>query len=157
MPLQLVCLLVSEMHDYIEQDDDRAGPWALKDTGTIGSAYDCYLQSAQLSSFTTGEASAHRGVGLVRAVGGGMPAHTMTDLSLMVLMGSGGPDLLPNRGGDPLILCFVDFASPACASTALSALQGYKMDEINPECNYLGLQFSRYPGSRSGPGSRGKR
>lgn len=26
--------------------------------------------------------------------------------------------------GDPLILCFVDFANPACAATALSALQG---------------------------------
>ncbi|CAI9115693.1 OLC1v1016670C1 [Oldenlandia corymbosa var. corymbosa] len=29
-----------------------------------------------------------------------------------------------HRGGDPLILCFVDFADPACAATALSALQG---------------------------------
>lgn len=28
------------------------------------------------------------------------------------------------RGGDPLILCFVDFENPACAATALSALQG---------------------------------
>lgn len=28
------------------------------------------------------------------------------------------------RGGDPLILCFVDFESPAYAATALSALQG---------------------------------
>jgi len=26
--------------------------------------------------------------------------------------------------GDPLILCFVDFVNPACAATALSALQG---------------------------------
>ncbi|WVY91474.1 hypothetical protein V8G54_036988 [Vigna mungo] len=29
-----------------------------------------------------------------------------------------------HRGGDPLILCFVDFANPACAATAMSALQG---------------------------------
>ncbi|KAL3735512.1 hypothetical protein ACJRO7_024609 [Eucalyptus globulus] len=28
-----------------------------------------------------------------------------------------------HRGGDPLILCFVDFVNPACAATALSALQ----------------------------------
>lgn len=28
------------------------------------------------------------------------------------------------RGGDPLILCFVDFVDAACAATALSALQG---------------------------------
>ncbi|KAI9156252.1 hypothetical protein LWI28_002997 [Acer negundo] len=32
-------------------------------------------------------------------------------------------------GGDPLILCFVDFVSPAHAATALDALQGYKFDE----------------------------
>lgn len=63
-----------------------------------------------------------------------------------------------HRGGDPLILCFVDFANPACAATALSALQGYKVDEINPESSYLRLQFSRSPGRRSGgPGPRGKR
>ncbi|KAF5187073.1 hypothetical protein FRX31_023341, partial [Thalictrum thalictroides] len=30
---------------------------------------------------------------------------------------------LHKRGGDPLILCFVDFLNPACAATALSALQ----------------------------------
>nr|DAD22574.1 TPA_asm: hypothetical protein HUJ06_024037 [Nelumbo nucifera] len=29
-----------------------------------------------------------------------------------------------HRGGDPLILCFVDFTTPACAATALNALQG---------------------------------
>lgn len=34
---------------------------------------------------------------------------------------------------------------------------GYKMDETDPDSNYLRLQFSRYPGPRSGPGSRGKR
>jgi hypothetical protein len=28
------------------------------------------------------------------------------------------------RGGDPLILCFVDFVNAACAATAMSALQG---------------------------------
>lgn len=31
------------------------------------------------------------------------------------------------RSGDPLILCFVDFANPACAATALSALQGINL------------------------------
>jgi hypothetical protein len=28
------------------------------------------------------------------------------------------------RGGDPIILCFVDFVNPECAATAMSALQG---------------------------------
>ncbi|PON72014.1 U1 small nuclear ribonucleoprotein A/U2 small nuclear ribonucleoprotein B'' [Parasponia andersonii] len=32
-------------------------------------------------------------------------------------------------GGDPLVLCFVDFLSPAHAATAMDALQGYKFDE----------------------------
>ncbi|KAL3650576.1 hypothetical protein CASFOL_006979 [Castilleja foliolosa] len=32
-------------------------------------------------------------------------------------------------GGDPLVLSFVDFLSPAHAATALDALQGYKFDE----------------------------
>ncbi|XP_059280089.1 RNA-binding protein 2-like isoform X1 [Lycium ferocissimum] len=63
-----------------------------------------------------------------------------------------------HRGGDPLILCFVDFVDPACAATALSALQGYKMDEHDPDSAYLRLQFSKFPGPRSGgSGSRGKR
>ncbi|CAL1412756.1 unnamed protein product [Linum trigynum] len=62
-----------------------------------------------------------------------------------------------HRGGDPIILCFVDFMDPACAATAMSALQGYKMDEHDLESNYLRLQFSRYPGPRSGLPGRGKR
>ncbi|KAJ7969835.1 RNA-binding protein like [Quillaja saponaria] len=214
-----------EMHNYIARDNDRAGLQAFKDTKTIGSAYDRYLQSAQLSSFTTGEASTLAGVVLPRALSGGMAAHPMADPSLLVRTRGGAPDFLTNgrnvnfggqlqvdavarpapetiplppdasstlyveglppdstrrevahifrpfvgyrevrlvskdskhRGGDPLILCFVDFVNPACAATALSALQGYKMDELSPESNYLRLQFSRNPGPRSGPGSRGK-
>ncbi|XP_045811325.1 RNA-binding protein 2-like isoform X2 [Trifolium pratense] len=62
-----------------------------------------------------------------------------------------------HRSGDPLILCFVDFANPPCAATAMSALQGYRVDELNPDSNYLRLQFSRSPGPRSGPAPRGKR
>uniref|UniRef100_A0A7N1A139 RRM domain-containing protein n=2 Tax=Kalanchoe fedtschenkoi TaxID=63787 RepID=A0A7N1A139_KALFE len=61
-----------------------------------------------------------------------------------------------HRGGDPLILCFVDFADAACAATAMSALQGYKMDENDPDSRCIRLQFSRHPGPRSGPGSRGR-
>ncbi|XP_031279650.1 RNA-binding protein 2-like isoform X1 [Pistacia vera] len=60
-------------------------------------------------------------------------------------------------GGDPLILCFVDFASPAHAATAMDALQGYKFDEHDRDSVKLRLQFARYPGARSGGGHRGKR
>ncbi|KAL3373352.1 hypothetical protein AABB24_005379 [Solanum stoloniferum] len=63
-----------------------------------------------------------------------------------------------HHAGDPLILGFVDFANPACAATALSALQGYKMDEHDINSAYLRLQFSKFPGPRfGGSGSRGKR
>ncbi|CAL1404451.1 unnamed protein product [Linum trigynum] len=60
-------------------------------------------------------------------------------------------------GGDPLILCFVDFMSPAHAATALDALQGYMFDEHDHDSLQLRLQFARYPGARSGSGHRGKR
>ncbi|MCD9646631.1 hypothetical protein HAX54_036640 [Datura stramonium] len=63
-----------------------------------------------------------------------------------------------HRGGDPLILCFMDFVDAACAATALSAFQGYKMDEHDHDSAYLRLRFSMFPGPRSGgSGSRGKR
>ncbi|TYJ36156.1 hypothetical protein E1A91_A05G288700v1 [Gossypium mustelinum] len=212
-----------EMPSYLARDDDHGGHLSVRDTNSIGSAYDRYLQSAKLSSFTSGEASAFGGSG--RAVGGAMPVHPIADPPLMGLLGSAAPDLSPNghnigysgqhpvdaiarpgrdtvplppdasntlyvegfppdstrrevahifrpfvgykevrlvskeprqRGGDPILLCFVDFSSPACAATAMSALQGYKMDEHDPDSNYLRLQFSRYPGPRSGPGTRGR-
>ncbi|KAG7587318.1 RNA recognition motif domain [Arabidopsis thaliana x Arabidopsis arenosa] len=60
-----------------------------------------------------------------------------------------------HRNGDPIVLCFVDFTNPACAATALSALQGYRMDENESDSKFLRLQFSRKPGSR--PGQRGRR
>ncbi|GLT48275.1 hypothetical protein SLA2020_219090 [Shorea laevis] len=59
-------------------------------------------------------------------------------------------------GGDPLILCFVDFATPAHAATAMDALQGYSFDEHDRDSVKLRLQFARYPGARGG-GPRGKR
>ncbi|KAB2093838.1 hypothetical protein E1A91_A02G124200v1 [Gossypium mustelinum] len=213
-----------EMHHNLARDDDQGGHLAVKDTKTIGSAYDRYLQSAQLSSFTSGEASTFGGLG--RAVGVAMPARPMADPPVMGRPASAAPDLALNggnvsfggqfpidpmarlgrdilplppdasntlfveglppdstrrevahifrpfvgykevrlvskeykhRGGDPIILCFVDFSSPACAATAMSALQGYKIDEHDPDSNYLRLQFSRNPGPRSGSGVRGRR
>ncbi|PKI57453.1 hypothetical protein CRG98_022104 [Punica granatum] len=62
-----------------------------------------------------------------------------------------------HRNGDPLIFCFVDFVNPACAATAMSALQGYKMDEHDNDSTYLRLQFARNPGPRSGPRPHGRR
>ncbi|KAI4348070.1 hypothetical protein L6164_008832 [Bauhinia variegata] len=210
----------NEMHNYIARDDER--PRIINDTQSIGSAYDRYLQSGQVSSYNSGETSKIAGVGLTRGVAGGISGHSIVDPSLVgrsgdlapngrnVSFGSQlpvdavtrpGPETVPLppdasstlyveglpsdstrrevahifrpfvgyrevrlvskeskiRGGDPLILCFVDFANPACAATAMSALQGYKVDELNPESSHLRLQFSRFPGPRTGPGSRVKR
>ncbi|XP_010252574.1 PREDICTED: RNA-binding protein 1-like isoform X1 [Nelumbo nucifera] len=60
-------------------------------------------------------------------------------------------------GGEPLILCFVDFATPSQAAIALDALQGYKFDEQDRDSANLRLQYARYPGPRSGGGPRGRR
>ncbi|QCE15552.1 RNA-binding protein 1-like isoform X4 [Vigna unguiculata] len=61
-------------------------------------------------------------------------------------------------GGDPLVLCFVDFLSPGHAATAMEALQGYKFDELDRNSVNLRFQFARrYPGARSGGVHRGKR
>ncbi|CAJ1974427.1 unnamed protein product [Sphenostylis stenocarpa] len=51
-------------------------------------------------------------------------------------------------GGDPLVLCFVDFLSPGHAATAMEALQGYKFDELDRNSVNLRFQFARrYPGA----------
>ncbi|KAF3587604.1 hypothetical protein F2Q69_00027251 [Brassica cretica] len=52
--------------------------------------------------------------------------------------------------GDPVVLCFVDFENPACAATARTALQGYRMDENEQDSKNLQIQFSRNPGRRAG-------
>ncbi|XP_008790541.1 RNA-binding protein 1 isoform X2 [Phoenix dactylifera] len=60
-------------------------------------------------------------------------------------------------GGDPLVLCFVDFSTPSQAAVALDALQGYKFDEHDRDSANLRLQFARFPGPRSAGGPRGRR
>ncbi|KAM5562378.1 RNA-binding protein 1 [Rosa sericea] len=211
-----------EVRSYLARDDDLGGPRAVKDTKSIGSAYDRYLQNGIYILFAF-EASSDTmvGVGLGRPVSGGMADHSLIgrpgavasdlisgrNISLSQLPVDAMPRLAPGRetaplppdatntiyieglppdstrrkvahifrpfvgykevrlvskesklrGCDPLILCFVDFVNPACAATAMSALQGYKMDEHNPDSNYLWLQFSRFPGPRSGHGTRSKR
>ncbi|XP_057490440.1 RNA-binding protein 1-like [Actinidia eriantha] len=212
------------MHNYLAQDDDRGGPRVVKDTKSIGSAYDRYLQN-QINSSTSGEAGSFDRIGLGRSAGGGIPSHPLMDSVAMSRSGAIVPDLAPNvqgmgfdgrlpmnamprpvlrtvplprdasntiyveglppdstrrevahifrpfvgyrevrlvskeskhRGRDPLILCFVDFMNPACAATALSSLQGYKMDEHDPDSPFLRLQFSKHPGPKSRTGSHGK-
>ncbi|XP_022860019.1 RNA-binding protein 2-like [Olea europaea var. sylvestris] len=212
-----------EMHyNLLAQNDDYSGSPVVKDTESIGSAYDHYLQNLQLPSE---ESTHYGGIGLGRSGGGGGPALPVHDRIVTGRPGGGGPKPTPNgsglgfggplpvdtivrpretlplppdasstlyieglppnstrrevahifrpfvgcrevrlvrkeskhRGGDPLVLCFVDFIDPACAATALSALQGYKMDEHDPDSTHLRLQFSKHPGPRSAPAPRGRR
>lgn len=61
-------------------------------------------------------------------------------------------------GGDPIVLCFVDFANAAQAAIAMEALQGYKFDEHDRSSPQLRLQFARFKGPRGqagGPGGGG--
>lgn len=60
-------------------------------------------------------------------------------------------------GGDPLLLCFVDFLTPNQAANALDALQGYQFDEHDRESGRLRLQFARFAGPRSSGGPRNRR
>ncbi|MQM18145.1 hypothetical protein Taro_051132 [Colocasia esculenta] len=55
------------------------------------------------------------------------------------------------RPGDKArVLCFVEFADPKCARTALEALQGYKIDNSKPDAHPLKIQFARFPLRPSG-------
>ncbi|KAL1532069.1 nuclear speckle RNA-binding protein A-like [Salvia divinorum] len=59
-------------------------------------------------------------------------------------------------GGDPVVLSFVDFESPAHAATAMDALQDYLFDEHERDSAHLRVQFARNPpGTRVGGGHRG--
>ncbi|XP_047321773.1 RNA-binding protein 1-like isoform X2 [Impatiens glandulifera] len=230
-----------ENQGYLSQHVDLAGPRVIKETNDIGSAYDRYLQNAQLSSLGTREVNRMAGAGL-KAFDGGLSGPTYTDpipmerhgiagtrlvsnslpmgLDIQIPVGAmarSGHETLPlplvdsvprssrerlplppdatstlyveglpsdckkrevahifrpfvgykevrlvvkeskHRDGDPVVLCFVDFIDPACAATALSALQGYKNDEDDSDSAYLRIQFSRHPGARSGTGPRGRR
>ncbi|KAF3681301.1 hypothetical protein FXO38_01792 [Capsicum annuum] len=61
-----------------------------------------------------------------------------------------------HSGGNPFVLCFVDFVSPAYAATAMDTLQGYNLDDHDRDSPILRLQFARRPGARSGGWHRGR-
>lgn len=212
----------NEVHNYLVQGDDLGGPRSVKDSKTVGLAYDQYFQD--IPSFTSGAASDFRGVGLGTATGEAISGLSISGPAVMDHLEALDSDLPPSgrgrrfghqldaiirqsretaplppdasstlyveglppdstrrevahifrpfvgykevrlvskeskhRGRDPLVLCFVDFTSPACAATALSALQGYKINEHDRDSAQMRLQFSQYPDPRSGSGSRGKR
>ncbi|KAG8378108.1 hypothetical protein BUALT_Bualt08G0103900 [Buddleja alternifolia] len=65
-----------EMHGYQAQSDDRGGPQPLRDTKSLGSAYDHYLQNSRLPSEEGGH---YNQVGLGRGVGADLPAFQMRD------------------------------------------------------------------------------
>ncbi|KAK4788564.1 hypothetical protein SAY86_019883 [Trapa natans] len=208
-----------DVQNYLVHEVDRGIVHGVRDTKTIGSAYDRFLQSAQIASHNPAEVgNLGSGSGTAGGSFGMIPSfskvnHTsmvhhgplVQDLPNSLNIGYGGqlpidiahmpgqePVHLPpsasstlyveglppdttrrevahifrpfvgykevrlvnkeskHRGGDPLIFCFVDFADPACAATAIGALRGYKMDEHDNDSACLRLQFARNPGPRSG-------
>ncbi|KAL0699804.1 hypothetical protein Bca4012_055926 [Brassica carinata] len=88
-----------DMHSFVSRDEDRGNPHSVKDTRTIGSAYDLYLQSVQTSSMPSEEAGRFNGVGMGRRGGDNvMPRPSMGEL----MAGRGGmlpPDFGPNGRG----------------------------------------------------------
>ncbi|KAL0403889.1 UNVERIFIED_CONTAM: RNA-binding protein 2 [Sesamum radiatum] len=56
-------------------------------------------------------------------------------------------------GGQPIILCFVDFLTSGHAARAMDVLQGYQVDLDDSQSGYLRLEFSRFPEGRR-PGKR---
>ncbi|KAJ7959382.1 RNA-binding protein [Quillaja saponaria] len=148
-----------DLPNYFLHDEDRGALRVIRDTESIGASYDRYLRSAQVSSFSGGQST--------RPIGGGISIRPVDDPRLVVahifrpFVGYKEVRLVSKEsrhpGGDPLVLCFVDFVSPAHAATAMDALQGYKFDEDDRDSVNLRLQFARHPGARSGAGHRGKR
>ncbi|KAH9780229.1 hypothetical protein KPL71_008005 [Citrus sinensis] len=173
-----------ELSSYYTRDDDRGALRGMRDTDSLGASYDRYLRSAQISSYSGGQSARHMSGGMpsrpvddprIVGIGGMDPGPSAKDRALGLGGGRSEVPLPPDAsstlfveglpsdcsrrepGGDPLILCFVDFVSPAHAATAMDALQGYRFDEHDRDSVKLRLQFARYPGARSGGGHRGKR
>ncbi|MCL7034068.1 hypothetical protein MKW94_026537 [Papaver nudicaule] len=143
-----------ELPGYYPREEERGGQ-IVRDTESIGSAYDRYLRNGGQAPPSFGGGESGRSLG-----GGGMLGHQMDDPRMLGIR-SLDPGMAPKSrdmgfpakqeiplpqmhltlylwkgclqivhdakclsGGDPLVLCFVDFINPAQAATALDALQG---------------------------------
>uniref|UniRef100_A0A804R2Z0 Nuclear speckle RNA-binding protein A n=1 Tax=Zea mays TaxID=4577 RepID=A0A804R2Z0_MAIZE len=150
---------------YYPRDEERAGYRAARDTESLNASYERFLRTGQIQSFGGG----HAGEPIRPAVGGNA-AYPVDDRSMMAARDIFRPFVgfrevrLVNKepkhpGGDPIVLCFVDFAEPTQSAIALDALQGYKFDEHDRNSPNLRLQFARFAGPKgnSGPGGRGRR
>ncbi|OAY78000.1 RNA-binding protein 1 [Ananas comosus] len=177
----------SEVPGYYPREEERTGYRVVRDTDTLGASYDRYLRNGMSSFGPTeavrpvlGAMPGYPADDRRIAVAGGVDSRTLgyagvrpepplppdasntlfvEGLPANVTRREVSPSCLLSQqpGGDPLILCFVDFATPAQAAVALDALQGYKFDEHDRESANLRLQFARHPGPRSSGGPRGRR
>ncbi|ONK59217.1 uncharacterized protein A4U43_C08F4180 [Asparagus officinalis] len=173
----------SEMLAYYPRTEERAGHSSIRDTETINASYDRYLRNG-VSSFAASDPVRPLPGGMPAPVRPGddprLVAIPGMDGSSCKLHTQGGFSPLTfsvdifrpfvgfrevrlvnkesrHAGGDPLVLCFVDFATANQAAVALEALQGYKFDEHERDSANLRLQFARFPGPRSSGGPRGRR
>ncbi|MCL7049281.1 hypothetical protein MKW94_028711 [Papaver nudicaule] len=160
-----------ELPGYYPREEERGGQ-IVRDTESIGSAYDRYLRNGGQAPPSFGGGETGRSLG-----GGGMLGHQMDDPRMLGIR-SLDPGMAPKNppspdasntlfveglsanctrrevshifrpfvgfkevrlvskesrhsGGDPLVLCFVDFINPAQAATALDALQGCSYPPLN--------------------------
>ncbi|KAH9780223.1 hypothetical protein KPL71_008005 [Citrus sinensis] len=158
-----------ELSSYYTRDDDRGALRGMRDTDSLGASYDRYLRSAQISSYSGGQSARHMSGGMpsrpvddprIVGIGGMDPGPSAKDRALGLGGGRSEVPLPPDAsstlfveglpsdcsrrepGGDPLILCFVDFVSPAHAATAMDALQGREKLAKFP---FLGKVASLFP------------
>ncbi|PKA53947.1 U2 small nuclear ribonucleoprotein B'' [Apostasia shenzhenica] len=225
-----------EVPQNIVPTDEQARFQGLKDSRTLGSSYDQYLQNQPLPAYGSAQAGSvlvsRSGAGEVTGVRGGIanlpfqdpvvvagpgfrsfaPPVMLANNHLTVSFRSPVPvnplirPMLPERemplppdasntlfveglprdstdrevahifrpflgfreirlvkkepkydGGSPVLLCFVDFNTPACAMAAMNALEGYRMDLQDPDSSVLRLQFARFAGRRPSQGFHGRR
>ncbi|PIA48854.1 hypothetical protein AQUCO_01300039v1 [Aquilegia coerulea] len=176
-----------ELPGYYSREDERTGYRMIGDNDNLGASYDRYLRSGIAAFGGGGESARSLGGGIIGhpiddmrmsgvrgfdsmagkgqslGLAGGKPEISLPPDASNTLFVEGFKEVrLVNKearhsGGDPLVLCFVDFGTPAQAATAMDALQGYKFDEHDRDSDNLRLQFARYPGPRSGGRPRGRR
>ncbi|KAF8662222.1 hypothetical protein HU200_056423 [Digitaria exilis] len=146
-----------DMTGYYPRDEERAGYRPARDTEALNASYERFLRtgvSIQIQTYGAGPAGEP-----IRPAVGGNAGYPVDDRSMMAArgmdsrnMGYGGgmpePPLPPDAsntlyiegiptgctrrepGGDPIVLCFVDFAEATQAAIALDALQG-ETDELD--------------------------
>ncbi|KAK1366416.1 RNA-binding protein 1-like [Heracleum sosnowskyi] len=172
--------------DYYGRDDKRGAPCVMGGGDSLGSARDCCPCGEILCYYNRDEKSIPIDDQRIMYIGGAGPDgklkwHPLPPDASSTLFVEGLPPNCSRRevshifrifigykevrlvtmasrhsNGDPLVHCFVDFRSPSYAATAMCFLQGYILDEQDPNSTSLTIQFAHSPGASSSDGHRGQ-